>query len=91
MPNSSINSDTVTKIKNRISSRNTQKNIAGLILGALGGFLYYRLVGCNSGGCAITSNPYISILWGAAMGYLLADIFKIREKTKAEDPAEKNS
>lgn len=91
MPNSSINSDTVTKIKNRISSRNTQKNIAGLILGALGGFLYYRLVGCNSGGCAITSNPYMSILWGAAMGYLLADIFKIREKTKAEDPAEKNS
>lgn len=91
MPNSSINSDTVTKIKNRISSRNTQKNIAGLILGALGGFLYYRLVGCNSGGCAITSNPYISILWGAAMGYLLADIFKIRKKTKAEDPAEKNS
>lgn len=91
MPNSSINSDTVTKSKNRISSRNTQKNIAGLILGALGGFLYYRLVGCNSGGCAITSNPYISILWGAAMGYLLADIFKIREKTKAEDPAEKNS
>ena len=91
MPNSSINSDTVTKIKNRISSRNMQKNIAGLILGALGGFLYYRLVGCNSGGCAITSNPYISILWGAAMGYLLADIFKIREKTKAEDPAEKNS
>jgi len=91
MPNSSINSDIVTKIKNRIFSRNTQKNIAGLILGALGGFLYYRLVGCNSGGCAITSNPYISILWGAAMGYLLADIFKIREKTKAEDPAEKNS
>jgi hypothetical protein len=33
----------------------------------------------------------MSILWGAAMGYLLADIFKIREKTKAEDPAEKNS
>jgi len=91
MPNSSINSDIVTKSKNRIFSRNTQKNIAGLILGALGGFLYYRLVGCNSGGCAITSNPYMSILWGAAMGYLLADIFKIREKTKAEDTAEKNS
>ncbi|GAP42500.1 hypothetical protein TBC1_11630 [Lentimicrobium saccharophilum] len=91
MSDSQNNNDTFTKLKNRLTSRNIQKNIAGLILGALGGFLYYRLVGCNSGGCAITSNPYISILWGAAMGYLLADIFKIREKTKAEDPAEKNS
>jgi len=91
MSDSRYSNDTVTKLKKLLSSRNTQKNIAGFILGALGGFIYYRLVGCNSGGCAITSNPTMSILWGAAMGYLLADIFKIREKTKAEDPAEKNS
>lgn len=91
MSDSRNNNNTVTKLKNRLSSRNTQKNIAGFILGAFGGFLYYRLVGCNSGGCAITSSPTMSILWGAAMGYLLADIFKIREKTKAEDPTEKNS
>lgn len=73
------------KFKLWITSRNTIKNIAGLLLGALGGFLYYRLIGCNSGGCAITSNPYMSVLWGAAMGYLIADIFKIKEKNAGEN------
>jgi hypothetical protein len=68
------------KFNRWITSRNTLKNIAGLLLGALGGFIYYRTIGCNSGSCAITSNPYMSILWGAAIGYLLADVFKIREK-----------
>jgi hypothetical protein len=47
--------------------------IAGAVTGAIGGYLYWRFVGCQSGGCAITSNPYMSILWGTAMGYLLFD------------------
>lgn len=46
----------------------------GLILGALGGYLYYRTVGCSTGTCAITSSPYISTLWGAIMGYLIGDL-----------------
>ncbi len=40
--------------------------------GALVGFLYYRLVGCRSGACPITGNPYISTLYGAVLGFLLA-------------------
>jgi hypothetical protein len=47
------------------------KPALGVLLGALAGFLYYWFVGCSSGSCAITSNPYMSILWGAAMGFLL--------------------
>jgi len=50
--------------------------IAGSSIGALGGFLYYYFVGCNSGTCPITSNPYISIAYGALMGYLISDLFK---------------
>ena len=42
--------------------------IAGLIVGAIGGFLYYHFVGCNSGTCAITSKPLNSTLYGAMMG-----------------------
>lgn len=53
--------------------------IAGIITGAVGGYLYYYFVGCNSGACPITSNPYISIAYGALMGYLLFDLFKKKE------------
>jgi hypothetical protein len=40
-------------------------------LGALAGFAWYRFVGCRTGTCAITSNPYMSTLYGALMGLLL--------------------
>ncbi|MGA9119143.1 MAG: DUF6132 family protein, partial [Bacteroidota bacterium] len=36
-----------------------------------GGFLYYYFIGCASGTCPITSNPYVSTLYGAGMGLLL--------------------
>jgi len=50
--------------------------ITGIVAGGIGGFAWYYFVGCTSGTCPITSNPYISILWGAAMGYLVAELFK---------------
>lgn len=43
------------------------------VVGALGGFLYWRFIGCNTGTCPIKSVWYWSTLWGAAMGYLLGD------------------
>ena len=54
--------------------------IIGLLVGAAGGYLYYYYVGCASGTCPLTSNPYISVLYGALMGFLLFDIFKKKEK-----------
>jgi len=42
-------------------------------LGAIGGFLYWKYVGCLSGTCAIKSVWYWSTLWGAAVGYLVGD------------------
>lgn len=54
--------------------------IAGALVGALGGYIYYIEIGCNSGSCAITSNPWMSMLWGAAMGYLLFDLFSGKRK-----------
>ena len=32
------------------------------------GFAYHKLVGCSSGACPITANPYISTLYGALIG-----------------------
>lgn len=54
--------------------------IIGVAVGAVGGFLYYYFIGCQSGTCPITSNPYISIVYGALMGYLIFDLFKKKEK-----------
>jgi len=52
------------------------------LLGVAGGFAYYWFVGCKTGGCAITSSPYLSMLWGGAMGYLLPDFFVKKDKEK---------
>ena len=50
--------------------------IIGLILGAIGGYLYYHFVGCASGSCAITSKPINSTVYGAIMGGLLLSLLK---------------
>lgn len=54
--------------------------IIGLITGAAAGYLYWKFVGCNSGSCAITSNPINSTLYGAVMGGLLFSIFQKKQK-----------
>ncbi|MBM3434920.1 MAG: hypothetical protein FJY07_01750 [Bacteroidetes bacterium] len=64
--------------------------IAGLVVGAAGGWLYYDKVGCVTGSCGITSNPWMSTAWGGALGYLLFDVFK-REKKKSSDIHEQHN
>lgn len=56
-------------LKNKLS-------LIGILIGALGGFLYWNFIGCASGTCMITSKPINSTLYGALMGYLLFNIFK---------------
>lgn len=59
--------------------------VIGAVVGAIGGYIYYLEVGCSSGSCAITSNPYMSMLWGAALGYLVFDIFTKKRRKKKSD------
>jgi hypothetical protein len=58
-------------LKEFICSARFFKPFLGTVLGAAGGFLLYYFVGCSSGSCALTSNPYLSIIWGGVLGYFL--------------------
>lgn len=49
----------------------TLRLVLSVSIGAILGFAYYYYVGCASGSCALSSNPYYSTIWGAAMGWFL--------------------
>jgi len=50
--------------------------ILGVVAGAGVGYLYYRFIGCRSGACFITSNPYRSMIYWAVFGGLLANLIR---------------
>ena len=50
------------------------KLIIGICVGGVLGFSYYKFVGCSTGTCPLTSNPYVSTIYGAVMGALLSHI-----------------
>ena len=44
----------------------------GAVVGGLLGYGVYRFIGCSSGTCPITSNPWISTVFGVIMGAMVA-------------------
>ena len=50
--------------------------LLGVLLGGIGGFAYYKFIGYASVTCPITSNPYISTLYGMIVGALLLNSFE---------------
>lgn len=48
--------------------------------GLAAGYLYWKYVGCVSGGCPITSNWYYTTLFGGLIGYFVADSIMDRKK-----------
>ncbi len=44
--------------------------ILGIVLGAITGFAWFHFVGCSTGSCPITSNPWTSSMYGGVMGGL---------------------
>lgn len=76
------------EIKEIFKSKRIQ--IVFFLAGALGGFLYWWFVGCNSGSCAIKSVWYWSTLWGAAVGYLVGDFIMdfVNKRSKKKEGIE---
>jgi hypothetical protein len=50
--------------------------------GALAGLGYYFLVGCSTGSCVITSNPFTSMAYMGIVGWLLSGVFGTERKDK---------
>lgn len=61
-----------------------RRGIAGT-LGAVAGYAYYYYIGCNSGTCPITSDPYVSTIYGTVVGALLIN------NTKNDSSKESNN
>lgn len=49
----------------------TVRLIIGAVIGGAVGFGIYRFVGCRTGACPITANPYISIVVYGLLGAML--------------------
>ena len=45
----------------------------GAIVGAVLGYAYYKFIGCSTGACPITANPYSSIIFGAITGLVISN------------------
>lgn len=60
------------------------KYIIGALVGALlGYFIIYKILGCSTGACRITSNPYISTIYGLVIGLLLVGLFSPSKNKEA--------
>jgi hypothetical protein len=71
----------ILRLKEFFSGSIWRKRILFSLIGALGGYAYYYFIGCSSGRCPISSNPWISTMYGAGMGFILA--MGKREKTQS--------
>lgn len=48
--------------------------IIGVAAGGICGFLFHKFVGCRGGTCRIIGSPYLSTLYGAVLGGLVANL-----------------
>jgi len=59
--------------------------IAGIAIGSVGGFLYWKYVGCTNGTCYIQSNPFRMTLYGAFVGGIVFNIFQPKTNQKQHE------
>jgi Family of unknown function (DUF6132) len=54
--------------------RKWSKIFLPILLGGAAGYLYYSFVGCTTGTCPITSNPWLSTGYGAFAGFVFISL-----------------
>jgi hypothetical protein len=48
----------------------------GVVVGGALGFTNYRFIGCKTGTCPLSANPWISTLYGMLVGGIVGSIVK---------------
>lgn len=59
-------------VKEFFKSWSFWKAVLGIVIGGLVGFIVYYFVGCKSGTCAITANPFSSVITGSVLGFFIS-------------------
>ena len=54
----------------------TLRVILGVLVGGALGFGYYKFIGCSTGACPLTSNPWTATIYGLVVGALIAASLK---------------
>ncbi len=55
-----------------VGQKRALKLVLGTVIGGILGYGYYVVVGCSSGGCAITSDPLFTTVWGSMVAVFIA-------------------
>jgi Na+/H+ antiporter NhaA len=50
--------------------------IVGVVIGGALGFANYRFIGCKTGTCPLSANPWISTFYGMLVGGMIGSAFK---------------
>ena len=61
------------------------KRVLPIFIGSVLGFSYYYLIGCRTGTCPITSNPFISTFYGALLGGIISWPSKSKKEVTNEN------
>jgi len=67
---------TIKKLVMKKFINDNQLYLIGALVGGLAGFFYWKMIGCSTGTCMITSSPIRSTLYFGLMGALFLGIFK---------------
>jgi uncharacterized membrane protein YjjB (DUF3815 family) len=61
------------------------KRVLPVAVGSFLGYAYYYFIGCNTGTCPITSNPFISTFYGGLLGRIFAWPSKSKKEVSNEN------
>jgi hypothetical protein len=71
-----------TMIRQFMKTSHFLRPFLGVVFGGIGGYLYYHYVGCSTGSCAITGNPFMSTLAGSFLGFYALQVSATNHKKK---------